>query len=99
MILDAGKSRKVIVEAAWQWSGKTKRRVSISSQTSRTYVTLAKAISATRNAIPPFMIMPGKQTMAIWMVCNFPAGTAIKVLESGYINDELAIKWINHFVR
>jgi hypothetical protein len=66
------------------------------SNTNTEYVTLVEAISAGGETIPPLIIMTGKVIMEGWFDYT-EKGSFIGISESGYINDELAYRWIQQF--
>ena len=37
--------------------------------------------------------------MADWFPPSFEGGTWIETLESGFTNNHIAIKWLNHFIK
>ena len=66
----------------------------------RTSITVIEAVSASGIATPPPLIVPGKVHMESWYHGSLSLDGREQVLlsESGYTNDELAIKWLNHFI-
>mgnify|MGYP002224295709 CR=1 FL=1 len=54
-------------------------------------------VNPTGNFIPPAMIFPRKR-MKMELYENAPRGTLALVSESGYMNSELFLNWLQHFV-
>ena len=66
--------------------------------TNRESATAVKAISATRDYLPAFLILSGTVHLSRWYeVKNLEEDTMIAVSSSGYSNDELSLAWIQHF--
>ncbi|KAJ6436476.1 pol-like protein [Purpureocillium lavendulum] len=60
-------------------------------------VTAVEAISAAGNCIPPFLILPGVQIPVRWIDNELDGDTVLTTSPKGYINDMIAIEWIEHF--
>jgi hypothetical protein len=91
-ILGKGNAQNVII------STRNKRsQAFIQSTTSRDYATCTEAISAGGGSIPPFIIFKAQNFLQKWYEIDLQQGTAITVSDSGYINDALALQWIQHF--
>jgi hypothetical protein len=68
------------------------------SPENRTSITVIEAILASGKATPPVLIIPGKVHMESWYHRSLVGTEQVLLSESGYTNDELAIKWLNHFI-
>jgi hypothetical protein len=65
----------------------------------RTSITVVELVSASGKVIPPILIIQGKRHMESWYQAKtLIGGEKALLLESGYTNDELAIKWLQHFI-
>jgi hypothetical protein len=51
-----------------------------------------------REPPPPFIIIQGKYIMVDWFPPEFEGGSWIETLESGFTNNVIALKWLNHFI-
>ena len=71
--------------------------IHIPSDSSRISVTVVECIAAKGWVMPPFIIFPGKQHLEDWYTQDLPEDYRIGVSNNGYITDELAFQWIQHF--
>ena len=62
-------------------------------------MTLLEAVSAKGAYTAPMIIASGKLVQERWFDSDIPRDTVLGVSESGYINDELALEWIQHLER
>ena len=62
-------------------------------------ITVIEAVSATGKATPPVLIIPGKMHMESWYHESLTGAETILLSESGYTNDQLAMEWLQHFIR
>lgn len=62
-------------------------------------ITVIEAVSATGKVTPPVLIIPGKVHMESWYHESLTGAETILLSESGYTNDELAMEWLQHFIR
>jgi hypothetical protein len=77
-----------------------RRRAFAPSSTNSDYVTVVECVSAGRNAIPPLVILPGKNFMESWVInTDMPEDFSLAVSDSGYTNDQLCLQWLKHFER
>ena len=61
---------------------------------------IIKAIRASGEVIPPFIILSGSVHIEKWYrVEDLPLRASIAVSPTRYINDELIIEWLRHFNR
>lgn len=63
-----------------------------------TNVTMALAVSATGQSIPPFFIFPRKNMQKIFMV-NVSDTAVGAATESGWMNAEVFVKYMEHFIK
>jgi len=76
------------------------RRNIIPSSENRMWISIVEAINGDATAkVPPMIILPGVMHLQGWHCNDMPGNYLMAVSESGYSNDDLAIKWIKHFVR
>ncbi|KFZ13517.1 hypothetical protein V501_03673 [Pseudogymnoascus sp. VKM F-4519 (FW-2642)] len=61
-------------------------------------VTVVEAVSASGKVIPPVLIIQGKTHMESWYHINLHGTERMMLSDSGYINDELAMEWLQHFI-
>lgn len=59
-------------------------------------VTIVACCNATGQYIPPMAIFKGKKFHKEWEE-GFPPGTRVSMSESGWINEELFLVWLQHF--
>jgi hypothetical protein len=64
----------------------------------RTSITIIEAVSAAGEVTPPILIIPGKVHMDSWYHESLIGIELVLLSEFGYLNDELAIKWLKHFI-
>ncbi|KJZ69539.1 hypothetical protein HIM_11081 [Hirsutella minnesotensis 3608] len=62
-------------------------------------ITAIEAISASGNFIPSFLILPGVNIPLQWTQNALDRETILTTSLKGYINDIIAIEWIEHFER
>jgi len=56
-------------------------------------------IESDGKAIPPIVIMPGGTTMKSWFHENMTGHEVVTVSPSGYISEEICIRWLDHFIK
>nr|POF13587.1 hypothetical protein CFP56_02610 [Quercus suber] len=83
----------------WILSMDTKRRAWSPSETNRKHVTVVEAVNAARGVIPPMFIASGLIIQERWFEGLTEGDSLLGVIDSGYINDQLALEWIKHFER
>jgi len=86
-----GKAKSVITRRG------NKRKISLPTSTERELVTVLETISADGHALPPWIILAGKQIPAGWDAANLPAAYTLALSENGYINDQIGLDWIVQF--
>ena len=83
---------KVIAEKGKKQVGK------LTSAERGSLVTVCGAVNAVGNAIPPFCIFP-RCKFKDFMIAGAPAGTGGACNPSGWMNAEIFVQYLNHFVR
>jgi hypothetical protein len=68
------------------------------SPENRTSITVIETVSAIGKVIPPVLIIEGKKHMESWYHDNLDGNERILLSDSGYSNDDLALKWLQHFI-
>jgi len=68
------------------------------SPENRTSITIIEAVSAVGKVTPPVLIIPGKVHMESWYHESLQGTELILLSESGFSNDQLAMKWLEHFI-
>lgn len=86
-----GKAKSVITRRS------NKRKISLPTSTERELVTVLETISADGWAMPPWIILAGKQIPAGWDAANLPPAYTLALSENGYINDQIGLDWIAKF--
>jgi hypothetical protein len=76
----------------------TKRRAWSPSDTCRKHLTAVEAVNAIGQVIDPMLIAQGKVIQERWFT-ELNDNTLLAVTESGYMDDETALKWLVHFER
>jgi hypothetical protein len=62
------------------------------------YVTVIECVSAGQDVIPPMVILAGKNVLEVWVTnTDLPGNFSLAVSDSGYANDELSLRWLEHF--
>lgn len=61
-------------------------------------VTAACCVSAAGHYVPPFLIFPRK-TMRDDLLDGSPPGTVGKAQENGWMNSEIFVSWLSHFIK
>jgi len=70
------------------------------SPENRQSVTIIEAICADgRLPPPPVIICPGEKIMENWIHDNLTAAEVITVSPTGYTNENIALAWLNHFIK
>jgi hypothetical protein len=65
----------------------------------REWVTVIQGVSAGGVAIPPFIIFAGQHHLSAWYEgSSIPQDWLIGISENGWTNNELGVKWLQHFV-
>jgi hypothetical protein len=55
-------------------------------------------VSATRKVTPPVLIIPSKVHMELWYHESLHGTELVLLLESSFLNDQLAMEWLKHFI-
>ncbi|KGQ02871.1 hypothetical protein BBAD15_g11910 [Beauveria bassiana D1-5] len=76
---------------------KSRHKQYFASPENRESATVIEAISAAGAFIPAFVIVAGKQQMGRWYSDELYAAMKVSVTSSGYTNDEITFKWLQHF--
>jgi DDE superfamily endonuclease len=64
----------------------------------REWVTVVQAVNSTGYAVPPYIIVAGKNHLESWYdEAEFPPRWRTGVSENGWTTNELAMDWIHHF--
>jgi len=69
------------------------------SPKNRISITIIESVCSNGTVIAPVLIIPGKTHMESWYHENLAGEERILLSESGYSNDELAIIWLQHFIK
>ena len=69
------------------------------SPENRISITIIESVCSNGTVIAPVLIIPGKTHMESWYHENLAGKERILLSESGYSNDELAIIWLQHFIK
>jgi len=74
--------------------------VYLGSATNRELVTVCETISGDGVVLPPMIIVPGVIHQQPWYTgTSIPDDYLVGTSETGYTNDELTMKWLQHFQR
>jgi hypothetical protein len=68
------------------------------SPENRVSITIIEAVSAARQNIPLVLVVPGKIHIEAWYPENLSGNELILLLETGYSNSQLALRWLQHFI-
>ena len=82
----------------WIVTREFKKQAWIGMNTNREYATVVEAINSTGQVIKPYIILSAKCILQGWFD-NTEEGSRIDVSDTGYMNDEIAYKYIQHFHR
>ena len=69
------------------------------SPENRTSITIIEVVSAAGQTIAPVLVVPGKIHMEAWYPENRSGNELILLSENGYSNSQLALRWLQHFVK
>jgi hypothetical protein len=70
------------------------------SPKNRKSVTIIETIHInSREPLLPFIIAPGKKIMDNWVLENLIGTEHIKYTPTGYINNDVAMKYLNHLIK
>lgn len=65
----------------------------------RKSLTIIEDIAANgRNPVPPFIIVQGKYHMQDWYI-DLKNRECVALSEKGFTNDEIALQWLDHFIK
>ena len=64
----------------------------------RLSLTIVESVSADSMSIPPLIIVPGGMIMESWFHKNMTGHEVVAVSPSRYINEEICMVWLNHFI-
>jgi hypothetical protein len=64
----------------------------------RLFVTVVESISADGKAIPPLVIVPGRNIIISWFSKQMTKAEVVLVSPSGYTNKGICIQWLDHFI-
>ena len=81
----------------WIWTYKEIDKPIIDDPDERTLVTAIKAISASGYVIPPFVIVPRVNLPSKFFYNNLDTDAMLKTSLNGYIDDQIALEWLEHF--
>lgn len=87
--IGVGRSRKIVTLNPI-------RRAFLPSSTNRDYITAVEAVSGIGNSIASMLILKGSLFMEKWYQ-GLEDDVLVGLSETGYINDQLALHWIQHF--
>jgi hypothetical protein len=62
-------------------------------------ITVIKCICANGTAIPPVIIIPGTMIIGGWFHPKITGHEILTVSDSGYTNEGICIKWLDHFIK
>ena len=69
------------------------------SPENRISITIIEAVSAAGQTIAPILVVLGKIHMESWYPENLDGNELILLSETGYSNSQLALRWLQHFVK
>ena len=69
----------------------------IASDTNRDSVTSCEAVNALGESISPMVILPCANIYESFINNDLPSETLLATSSEGYIDDVLALKWLEHF--
>jgi len=75
------------------------RRIYIPDPDDRDYVTVVECISAVGKVIPPMVVLAAKTITERYHPPGLADDVLLGISETGYMNDELTLKWLRHFER
>ena len=81
----------------WIVTTDPKPRVWTLCDTNRKHVTIVETISAKGRYIDPMIILPGKKIYERWFENDRGHQSVLGVSDTGYMNDQLALRYIQHF--
>lgn len=68
------------------------------SPENRISITIIEAVSAAGQTIAPVLVVPGKIHMESWYPETLVGNELILLSQTGYSNNQLALRWLQHFV-
>lgn len=63
------------------------------------YITVAEADSAVSKSVSPMLIIKRVNTLARWAANNIENDTLFNTSDTEYLNNDLAIDWLCHFIK
>jgi hypothetical protein len=55
-------------------------------------------VSAIGQTIPVYMVLKGRRRMDAYFSDNLEEDTVIDMSDSGYSNDQIGVRWLQHFI-
>jgi hypothetical protein len=80
----------------WIITREPRRKILSGTTTNRESITVIEAVSTNGFVIPPVIIFSARQVLLRWFN-HLQHDERVAVTDSGYINDQLAYQWIQHF--
>jgi hypothetical protein len=74
------------------------KKIYVRVSKNRLSVAVIKSISADGKAIPPLVIVPGRNIIVSWFSENMTRAELVTVLPLGYRNKGICIQWLDHFI-
>lgn len=87
----------ILTSGDFAWTYEEIPTVYSSNPEVRTLVTVIETISGTGQTVPPFIILPGKQLAVKHLNNCLEPATVLATSPSGYIDDQLALDWVDHW--
>ncbi|KFY20161.1 hypothetical protein V493_07734, partial [Pseudogymnoascus sp. VKM F-4281 (FW-2241)] len=78
---------------------RTAKELYTPSPENRLSVTVLETVSAVGGSIPPVLVLPGKIHMDSWYHENLLGTELFLLSDTGFSNSQLALRWLQHFVR
>ncbi|KAJ8375339.1 hypothetical protein SKAU_G00059190 [Synaphobranchus kaupii] len=75
-----------------------RRHIYQQQQTTRQHITVHCCVSAAGESIPPFIIFPGCLPSTAYKL-DGPPNALYGIQQKGYMDGELFLKWLHHFIR
>lgn len=84
-------------KAHWVITSDPNRALLLTDPDIRDYITSIESINGVGKDIPPMIIIQGVNILEKWAVNNLDEDVLIATSPTGYSNDNLAIRWLEHF--
>lgn len=85
-------------QGSWQWFYTDLLKLYEADPDNRESATLCESVSAAGLTIPPFVILKGVSILTKLVANDLEEDTILATSPNGWINDQIALEWLDHFI-